>query len=130
MSVELNCLAWAAILGLIHIFAAGQARTKELGMKWNMSARDGEPAKPGIITGRLSRAQSNFFETFPLFAASVLIVAVTQTYSSYSCWGALLYLVARVVYIPLYVFGIAVIRTLVWLISVVGLMLVLVPVLF
>jgi uncharacterized MAPEG superfamily protein len=75
------------------------------------------------------RAQSNFFETFPLFAAAVLIVATTQTFSSYSYWGAIVYLAARVIYFPLYAFGVPIVRTVVWLISIVGLLLVLVPVL-
>ena len=68
MSMELSCLAWSVILGLVHILAAGNARTFELGAKWNMGARDADPAQLSPLTGRLLRAQSNFFETFPLFA--------------------------------------------------------------
>ena len=40
MTSELNCLVWASVLGLVHIIIAGNARTKEFGTKWNMSARD------------------------------------------------------------------------------------------
>lgn len=127
MTLELHCLAWAIILGIAHIIVAGNARTKELGVKWNMSARDGKLLDLSPITERLLRAQSNFFETFPLFASAILIVAVSQTYSHYSYWGSLTYLIARMIYFPLYAFGIPVIRTLVWLISMVGLLLVLIP---
>jgi uncharacterized MAPEG superfamily protein len=130
MSLELNCLGWASILGIVHIIIAGNARTKEFGTKWNMSARDDKKPPLSPFTERLFRAQHNFFETFPLFASAVLIVAVSQNFSVYSHWGALIYLVARVVYFPLYAFGIPVIRTLVWLISMLGLLLVLVPSLF
>ena len=41
MAVELTCLAWSVLLGLANILIAGQARTNELGAKWNAGARDG-----------------------------------------------------------------------------------------
>jgi len=130
MSLELLCLGWALILGLVHIILAGHVRTKELGMSWNVSARDGELPPLSLLAGRLARAQANFFETFPLFAAAILIVAVTQSYNAFSHWGALIYLVARIIYLPLYALGIPKIRTVVWLISIVGLSLILLPILF
>ncbi len=130
MSMELSCLAWSVLLGLIHIIAAANARTLELGVKWNMSARDGDPAKLSPLTGRLLRAQSNFFETFPLFAASILMVVLTDSLSVYSYWGAVLYLGARTIYLPLYAFGISVIRSLIWLVSIGGLLMVLLPMMF
>ncbi len=130
MTIELICLAWAVVLGLAHILVAGHMRTKEFGTKWNTSARDGVNPALSTFADRLFRAQANFFETFPLFAAAVLIVAVTQSFSVYSYWGSLLYLIARVVYFPLYAFGVPVFRTIVWLISMLGLLLVLAPILF
>lgn len=130
MNVELLCLAWAVILGLVHIILASHVRTKELGVAWNMSARDAEFPHLSALAGRLARAQTNFFETFPLFAAAILMVAVTQTYSVYSYLGALIYLIARVIYLPLYALGIPKVRTGVWLVSILGLLLVLLPLLF
>ena len=130
MSIELSCLAWSVILGLVHILVAGNARTFELGAKWNMGPRDGNPAQLSPFTGRLLRAQSNFFETFPLFATSVLMVVLTDSLSTYSYWGAILYLVARVIYLPLYAFGIPVIRSIIWLVSITGLLMVLLPLAF
>ena len=127
MSLELHCLAWASILGLAHIFIAGNARSKELGVKWNMGARDEKVKDLSPVTQRLLRAQSNFFETFPLFASAVLIVAVSHSYSVYSYWGSLIYLLARIIYLPLYAFGVPVVRTIVWLFSIVGLLLILTP---
>ena len=130
MAIELTCLAWAIILGLVHIFVAANLRTKELGVKWNMSARDGETKATSPLVERLYRAQANFFETFPLFAAAVLLVAVTQTFTIYSQIGAIVYLVARIIYFPLYALGIPVIRSLVWVTSIVGLLFILAPLLF
>ena len=127
ISFELHCLAWACLLGLAHIFIAGNARSKELGVKWNMGARDEKVKDLNPTTKRLLRAQSNFFETFPLFAGAVLIVTVTHSYSVCSYWGSLVYLLARTIYLPLYAFGIPVFRTIIWLISIAGLLLVLLP---
>ena len=130
MAIELICLAWAVILGLLHIFIAANLRTKELGIEWNMSPRDGKDKATSILVERLYRAQANFFETFPLFAAAILLVAVTSTYTVYSQLGAIVYLAARIIYFPLYAFGIPVARSLVWITSIVGLLLVLAPLLF
>ena len=130
MTVEFICLAWSVLLGLVHILIAGQARTKELGLKWNAGARDGVQPSLSPITNRLLRAQANFFETFPLFTAAILITSTTQLYSVYSHWGAILYLIARVVYLPLYAYGIPYIRSIVWMISLIGILLVLCPLIF
>lgn len=91
-----------------------------------MGARDEKVKDLNPLTERLLRAQSNFFETFPLFASAVLIVAVTQTYSNYSYWGGLIYLAVRIIYLPIYALGIPVVITIVWLISILGLLMVLV----
>lgn len=130
MNIELVCLGWAVILGLVHIILASHVRTKELGVTWNLSARDAELPPLSLLAGRLARAQANFFETFPLFVAAVLMVAVSQNFSAYSYWGALIYLIARIIYLPLYALGIPTIRTVVWLVSILGLLLVLLPLLF
>ena len=127
MTLELHCLAWASLLGLAHIIIAGNARTKELGAKWNMGARDEKTQELNPLTARLLRAQSNFFETFALFASAVLIIAISHTYSIYSFWGSLIYLIARIIYLPLYAYGVPVVRTIVWLISMLGLLMVLIP---
>lgn len=130
MAIELICLAWSVILGLVHILAAANARTLELGIKWNMSARDNETPPLSPLAGRLARAQANFFETFPLFATAVFLVVYTNELSAFSYWGSILYLTARVIYFPLYALGIPLIRSLVWLVSIFGLLMVLLPVIF
>ena len=130
MTVELTCLAWSVLLGLAHILIAGQARTNELGAKWNWGARDDVQPTLNRMTNRLFRAQANFFETFPLFAAVILITATSQLYSTFSHWGAILYLAARMIYLPLYAFGIPYLRSVAWIVSLIGILLVLCPLIF
>ena len=78
MTIELAMLAWGCILAIVHIFIAVRFKTRQYGTKWNMGARDEELPPPAPIVGRLARAQANFFETFPIAAAAILIVAAAS----------------------------------------------------
>lgn len=125
MPIELYLLGAAAVLGLVHILWAVNVKTAQYGTQWNMGARDAEmpPLKP--LAGRLARAQANFFETFPLFAAVLLGALAADRLGWKTELGAHLYLWARLIYLPLYAAGIPKVRTLVWLVSLAGLVLVL-----
>jgi uncharacterized MAPEG superfamily protein len=128
MTTELHVLAWGCILALVHIFAAVRVKTQQYGTKWNMGPRDETlppPDKP--IVGRLARAQANFFETFPLYAAGALIVVVAHLNNRWTAIGALLWIGGRIVYLPLYALGVPVARTLAFLVSLVGIAMVLRP---
>lgn len=127
MSTELTVLAWGCVLAFVHIFAAVRAKTAQYGTKWNMGARDEELPPLNPLAGRLARAQANYFETFPVAAAAILIVSVAGLTSRWTALGALVWLGARIVYLPLYAAGVAVVRTLVFFVSVVGLGMVLWP---
>ena len=130
MSTELTVLAWGSVLALIHIFIAVRFKTRQYGVAWNVGARDEALPPPEPIVGRLARAQANFFETFPIAAAAILIVEVAARNDQWTAIGAMLWLAARIVYLPLYAAGIPKVRTLVFLISVVGIALILRPALF
>jgi uncharacterized MAPEG superfamily protein len=127
MTIELNVLAWGCVLAIVHIFVAVRFKTRQYGSKWNMGARDEELPPPQPVVGRLARAQANFFETFPIFAAAALIVSVAHLGSRWTAIGALLWIGARVVYLPLYAFGVPVVRTVAFLVSIAGLAMVLRP---
>ena len=127
MTTELSVLAWGCVLALAHIFIAVRFKTRQYGTQWNVGPRDAGLPPPQPIVGRLARAQANFFETFPIMAAAILIVTAAGLESRWTAAGALLWLAARLVYLPLYAAGIPVIRTIVFLISIVGIALVLRP---
>jgi uncharacterized MAPEG superfamily protein len=78
------------------------------------------------VAGRLERAFRNYMETFPLFAAALLAAVVAQKTGPLTLWGAGLYVAARALYVPIYAAGIRLVRTLVWFVGVVGLVMVLV----
>lgn len=121
MTTELTALACSCLLALAHVLIAGFARTRQYGHRWNAGARDEAPAPPNALVGRLARAQANFFESFPVFAAAVLIVAAADLENGATAVGAWSWVAARAVYLPVYAAGIAYLRSLVWLAGLAGL---------
>ena len=81
------------------------------------------------VAERLKRAQDNLFETLPIFIAAVLIAHVAGRETSHTALGAQIYLGARVLYVPLYAFGVPTLRSLVWIVSIVGLGMIVAPLL-
>ena len=129
MAVELKILALGALLLVVHIFTATRFKTAQYGRKWNVGARDELLPPPNPITGRTIRAQENFEETFPIAIVALLGVVLANRTSEMTALGGWIWLGARVVYLPLYAAGIPVIRTIVFVISMVGLAMVLWPLL-
>jgi uncharacterized MAPEG superfamily protein len=125
MGIELQMLAWSVALGLVQIALAAMASMRVRGLGWIVSPRD-EPGAPLIgVAGRLERARGNFLETFALFAALVLAVVALGRQDAMSALGAQLYFWARLVYVPLYAAGIPYVRSLVWVVSMLGIVLLL-----
>lgn len=129
MPVELTIIAWGMILLLVHIFAAAHVKTKQYGAKWNMGARDESLPPLNPIAGRLARAQANFMETLPIAIVALIGVVVAGRTSEWTALGGWIWLAARVVYLPLYAVGVPVVRTIIFMASLVGLLMVLGPLL-
>ncbi|MFM0739668.1 MAPEG family protein [Paraburkholderia xenovorans] len=129
MSIELTLLAWTLVLALIQVLLPAVLRNRETGLQYNAGPRDEAGPPIGKLTGRLRRAQSNLFETLPVFAAAILIAHVAGRENALTAWGAWLYLAARVVYVPLYAAGIPYLRSLAWAVSLGGIVIILVPIL-
>src|SRR3974390_107750 len=125
MTTEIKYLTWSIALGLAYVLIAATYSSIQRGLLWNASNRDGE-IRPLIgPAARAWRANLNFLETFPFFAASVLAVVLIKVNNAHTAEGAELYFWARVIYLPVYIIGIPYLRTLVWAASFVGLLMVL-----
>lgn len=129
MPVELRIAAFGAVLLVVHIIISTQLKNNQYGVKWNMGPRDGDLPEPRPGTGRMIRAQANFLETFPIAIVALIGVVVANRTSSTTALGGWIWLGARVVYLPLYAAGIPVVRTIAWAASIVGLVMVIVPLL-
>lgn len=126
MTIELKMLALAVVLGLVQVILASHAASLERGYFWTASARDEALPPLSGVAGRLQRALQNFVETFPFFAAAVLIAHVVASQSWMTEWGVHLYFWARVAYVALYAAGIFLWRSLVWNVATLGILLILV----
>jgi uncharacterized MAPEG superfamily protein len=122
--VELKLLLAAVIIGFVQIvWAAVAGSGGERNLAWLMGPRD--DTKPvGVVAARLNRALANFLETFPLFAAALLACDFAAKFGPMTMWGAVLYVVGRALYVPVYAAGLAVVRTLIWTVTIVGIVMV------
>jgi uncharacterized MAPEG superfamily protein len=124
MTIELKMLAWTLVLAFVQILLFDIARTSQYGLKWNTGPRDEAMPPLSAQAERLRRAQDNLYETLPLFIAAVLIAHLANRENNITAWGAQIYFWGRVVYVPLYAFGVRQIRSLVWLVATAGLIMV------
>ena len=125
LPTELTVLAWSVVLLLVHIVAQTLSLVKDGGLAYAMSNRDGEVAI-SLVTDRLTRGLRNFVETYGAFVGLALALAVTDKTGGLGAGGALVWFWARVFYIPIFAAGIPVLRTGVWTVSVVGLVMMLI----
>jgi len=129
MPVEIRIAAYGALLLFVHIFIATRYKTAQYGRAWNVGARDEDLPPANVMTGRTARAQANFAETFPIAIVALLGVVIAERTSANTALGGWIWLGARILYLPLYMAGIKVVRTLVYTASIVGLAMVISPLL-
>ena len=127
MTTALTLVVWSLILAFVQILLFDVVRTGQYGLKWNTGPRDEAVPEISPMGGRLKRAQDNLFETLPLFIAAMLVAHISGRETDMVTLGAEIWFVARVVYVPLYAFGVRQIRSLVWLVSIAGLGMIIAP---
>jgi uncharacterized MAPEG superfamily protein len=124
MTTELHLLVYSIILGIVHLAAASHFISSQYGYWWTAGNREEEvPPMKGIV-GRVDRGVMNFLETFPFFAAAVIVAHLSGTHSALTVWGAYLYFWGRVAYAIIYAIGIPLARSFVWIVAVVGILLI------
>jgi uncharacterized MAPEG superfamily protein len=88
--------------------------------------RDNLP-EMSVVAGRLDRAKNNMQEALPIFLALALLALVKGGDTSEAAHAASIFLIARVVYVPAYVSGVPMMRSLVWLVGVASLVMMALP---
>ncbi len=120
MTFELWMVVASVVLLFAQITMQALLLTAQLGREYNAGPRDED--KP--LTGRAGRAKrmvENYLETYPAFIALALVTAVSGGSDWLTQGGAALYIVGRIIYIPLYLRGIAYFRSMVWIFASLGL---------
>src|SRR5580693_3540937 len=123
MSPDLKLLVWSIALTLIQSVIAALATMQQVGPLALAGNRENLPPIEGWA-GRAQRAHRNMLENIVLFSALVLVAQVAGKANAATALGAELFFWARVIYVPVYLIGIPHLRTLVWAVSVVGLVLI------
>ena len=112
-------------LYLVHLFLQETSRFR-FDIRAIVGNRD-HPPEMSIVAARLDRAKNNMLEALPLFLTLALLALVKGDATAQAAQGATIFLVARVVYVPAYVSGIPMLRSLVWLAANAGLVMMALP---
>ena len=87
--------------------------TNNVKLSYLFSPRDDE-AKTSVYVDRANRSLKNLFETLPIFIGVVLLSIINNVDNTSL---AIIWLLARIIYVPVYIFGINYLRTGIWAIS-------------
>ena len=124
---ELVCLELSVVLWIVHVLIQGGIGNSVFPSGYLATARDQQLNTGNVYYGRATRALANYVENLAPFIALDLGFMATHHPGGF---GPTVWIVARAVYIPLYLFGVPYVRTLAWLASLIGLIMMLVRLAF
>ncbi|ABG31234.1 hypothetical protein CEP88_17870 [Roseobacter denitrificans] len=110
---EITILVLYGLLVILTLILQATGAMTQLGMGYLLGARDEGRTVSGIA-GRLERALNNSVTAMVLFAPAVLLIVITESATNQSLLAAQAFLLARLVYLPAYAFGLTGIRSLAW----------------
>lgn len=124
MKPELMWLVWAVALTVVQMLIAVTGAFTQVGLMPLVGNRDNFPALTGWV-GRADRAHHNALENLVLFASLVLVAVVANKTNDTTLLGAQIFFWARVAYAVCYLGGLMYLRTAAWVVSIVGVALIL-----
>ena len=104
MTPELTVLVLAALLQFLQVALYAVPANRQVGPGYAMSPRDERRELTGFA-GRAQRAMNNHFENLLLFAIAALVVTAAGKGGGFTAACAWIYLAARALYVPAYLFG-------------------------
>ncbi len=119
---ELTCLELSVLLWLAHVLVQAFTARAEFGDAYLFTPRDAHPTAKGLACGRATRALANYVENLGPFIAMALALIATGHGGGL---GATIWILARILYLPVYMMGTLYVRTGLWGISVIGLLMML-----
>ncbi|MBU2960900.1 MAPEG family protein [Citreicella sp. C3M06] len=129
MTPELTALTLAALLQILQMGLFSVLAQRQVGAHYAASPRDEGLGLTGAA-GRAQRAMNNHFEGLILFSIAVFTVTWADRGDGLTAAAAALYLMARLLYIPAYLFGWAPWRSLIWMVGFLATAIMLVAALF
>ncbi len=113
MTPELTVLALAGLLQCGQFLIYSVLANRQVGPKYALGPRD-EPRQVAGVAGRAQRALNNHFEGLILFSIAVVVTHLGDKATGLTGTLAWIYLGARVLYVPAYLFGLSPWRSVVW----------------
>ena len=123
MHTTLTLVLYMAIVTWVLILLASLLRARAWtpsGLMLAFGNRDKLP-EASALAGRAERTARNTAENFVLFAAIALVAHALSPGNVQVAQGAQVCFIARLVFVPVYYIGLPFVRTAIWLVSVVGL---------
>lgn len=105
MTTEITMLL--IVLGLLFVltFIQGIYTAKTYGFKKAGGTRENIPFPQPGFGGTIYRAIANLKEGLFYFVPLVLLTSILDVSNSYTIWGTQLYVIARLLHVPLYLVG-------------------------
>jgi|GEM_PF-784228 len=121
MTVELSAIAYSGVLLLLLILISAATNVSAMGQAWGVGNREAQPSADGL-KGRAKRAYMNLLEQLVVFSALAIPAHIAGIHSGMTVLAAQLFIIGRVLHAIVYLAGwtFISIRTLVWLVALVG----------
>lgn len=124
VAVELSQVLYAILLAVAYLLIFSIVANLELGPRYTAGPRDRAPEGLSKRGQRLQRAYSNMVETLPWFIGAVLVTHLAGKVDDVTIAAGWLYLGARVLYLPAYVFHVQFVRSAVWGLATLGIVII------
>jgi uncharacterized MAPEG superfamily protein len=123
MSPDLRLLLWTLVLAFVEVVVAVLAAQAQVGLGMLAGNREGLQRLTGFA-GRTTRAHRNMLESLPIFIGLVLIAQIAGKTNAVTLLGAELFFWGRLAHWLIYSVGIPWLRTIAWVVSVIGLIMI------
>jgi uncharacterized MAPEG superfamily protein len=124
MTTDLTMLVWSAVLTVVLFIPYIAARVVYWGLVDTVGYPENPPALPRWAE-RAKRAHVNLAENLAPFAALVLVAHVTQSANATTALGAAIFFWSRLVHAIVFIAGVPWARTLAFVVSIIGELLIL-----
>lgn len=119
MTTDLMVLTCSGLLALAQMALQSFTYKIQVGNAYTVGPRD-QPIAPTGIAGRADRAYRNLLEALPVFAIGVVVAHLAGKADDWTALGCWIFLIARIGFVFAYLAGWPWVRTLIWNVSAVG----------
>ncbi len=124
MTTETLIILLTFVLSWIYYFMPSPFVARRVGARALVGPRDNIKPADSVMEQRALRATANFKETLPWAIGLLILVQVTGDANATTALGGWLYLISRIIYIPAYLLGTSYLRSIVWTVSIIGLIMI------